>query len=148
MAFISETLGVIKIDKAAGTLIDVSNQVVSATLNVETTAGTFQTLGGTYANAVDGKKTWNVDLECYMSDTASEAEAYDLLMTWLTAASPGARTLEAYTPSAATGSMKFTGEVRVQGGSALALNAQGNMPQRFRTRLIGDGALTKSTVSP
>lgn len=148
MAFISETLGAVKLDKAAGTLIDISSQVVSATLQIDTTAGTFHTLGGTYANAADGKKTWRVELELYMSDATSESEAYDLVMTWLTASSPGARTFEGYTPNTSAGSIKFAGEVRVQGGSAMTLNAAGNMPQRFRTTLIGDGTLTKSTVAP
>jgi hypothetical protein len=147
MGFISETLGVIKLDKAAGTLVDISAQIVTATLTVETTAGTFHTLGGTYASAVDGKKTWRVELEMYLSDGGSETEAYDLIMTWITAASPGARTFEGYTPNTSAGSLKFTGEVRVQSGSGMALNAAGNMPQRFRVTLVGDGTLTKSTVS-
>lgn len=145
---ISETLGVVKLDKAAGTLVDISTFLNTATLTINTTAGTYYTLGGTYASAVDGKKTWSVELDCYLSTATDESEAYDLLMTWLTAASPGARSFEGYTPSTASGSLKFSGEVRVQGGTALALNAGGNMPQRFRTTLIGDGTLTKATVSP
>lgn len=146
--FISETLGVIKLDKAAGTLIDISDQLVTATLNVDTTAGNFDTLGGTYAKAVDGKKRWNMDVEAYMSDATDESEAYDLMRKWLTAEPSGPRTVEGYTPSTATGSLKYAGEMRIQGGSLMALNASGNMPQRFRTRLIGDGALTVSTVTP
>lgn len=148
MAIIGQAFGAIKLDKAAGTLVDISAQVVTATLNVQTRTGTYATLGSSYDSAVDGKKGWSVDVEFYMTTGTSESEAYDLISTWVTTAIPGARSLELYTPDSTTnGSLKFSGEVKIQTSSLLSIDASSTQPQRFRCTLVGDGTLTKATVS-
>lgn len=150
MAVIAQSAGAVKIDKAAGTLVDISGQVASCSIATNRNAGTYQTLGSQWGAAVDGKGTWTVEMEIYMTTGTSESEAYDIFTIWNTTASPGGRSIEVYTPDATTtGSFKFSGEVRLQTMSEMVqLSSDSNQPQRFRVTLLGDGTLTKAAVTP
>lgn len=148
MAAIGMAFGVIKIDKAAGTLVDISAQVQTARLSINTRTGTYSVLGSNYDLAVDGKKGWQVELEFLMTTGVSETEAYDIFMTWVMASVPGARTIELYTPDATTsGSFKFSGECKIQSSDVMSVDAQSTMPQKFRATLVGDGTITKAAVA-
>lgn len=149
MAIIAQAFGGVKIDKAAGTLVDISAQVASCELMVSTNAGTYMVLGNAWGLAVDGKKTWSVNLEILMTTGLTETEAYDIISIWMMTAIPGARTIEIYTPDITTvGSFKFSGEVKIQTMERITqINAESNQPQRFRCVLLGDGTLTKAAVT-
>lgn len=148
MAFLDIAFGVIKIDKTAGTLVDITGQVKTARGSVEGSNQEFYTLGDFYAHVSDSKKKWSVDITFYASTGANETEALDLFSTWYIGNDrPGNRTLQIDTPDSTTGSFRYSGEVKCTSMSPLFdIDASGGRPQEITVRLMGDGALTKSTI--
>lgn len=149
MAVIEQAFAVVKIDKAAGTLVDISAQVQTCKLGVDANGQNYYTLGENYALAADGKKKWTVNMTCIVTDGGSETEAFDIFNTWfLSTNQPGARTIQLDTPDSSVGSFRFSGEVKCTAVSDIVnVDAAGGNVQVFTVTLMGDGTLTKSTIA-
>ena len=147
MAFLDSAFGVVKIDNAAGVLVDISEQVKSAKGSIEGNNQEFYTLGDLFAHVSDSKKRWNVDLVIYISDGDNETEAYDLFTEWqVSVDQSGNRTLQVDTPDSDPGSFRFSGEVKCSNLPLFDIDSSGGRPQELSIRLMGDGTLTKSTI--
>jgi hypothetical protein len=148
MAFITKSQGVVKVDNAAGTQVDISAQIRSARLGLTRNSGNFPVLGNNFQYAVHGKAAWKLDITGYMTDGTGETEAWGLFSTWVTASSPTERTITLDTPTSSTGSRRFTGETVIGGMDPLSeLDASSNEPQTFTANLLGSGTLTPSVIA-
>ena len=148
MAFITKSQGIVKLDNAAGTQVDISAYIKSARLGFTRNSGNFPVLGSQFQSAVHGKATWKVDITGYMTNDSGETAGWGLLSTWVTAADPTARTIAIDTPDSLTGSRRFTGETVIASMDPLAeLDASSNEPQTYTANLLGDGLLTPSVLT-
>lgn len=147
MAFIPRSEGVISIDNASGTPVDISAQVRSARLGARGNGSSFATLGSQWQNAVVGKSTWTVDLGIYLTDQTTEA--YKLLADWFTGSDRrDARTYSHDTPDSEIGSFRYSGEAMLDSLDPLTdVDASSNEPQQATARLLGSGALVISVIA-
>lgn len=144
---IARSAGKISIDNAGGTLVAISDQAQSFSIDgVEFNASSFFTAGSEWANAVAGKRSWRATIRFYR--TAAVGEAWKVLQDWgLGTTRPVARTLQIDTPDSTTGNDRFTGEVMITGLTPLAeMDAGSNEPQVVTLNLMGHGELVRTTI--
>lgn len=144
MAILQQFSGKIYLDNAGGTLTDIGANGTKFTLNVTNTTGQYNVLNTPWTKTVDGPRGWSVDCEL-IAETGTNG--YSLLRDWITATSPGARTVRLDQPDSNPGSQRYEGEVRVANANGLAnANASAGDPVRVTFSLQGDGDLTDSVI--
>ena len=144
MAVLQQFLGKLYIDNAGGTLTDISANETSFSLTVNNTTGQYNTLNTPWTRSVDGPRAWSATCELIAEPGTN---GYSLLRDWIMATSPGARTVRMDQPDSAAGSQRYEGEARIQNADGLLnANASSGDPVRVSFTLVGDGALTASTV--
>lgn len=148
MARIDLTDSVVSIDSTSGgSLVDVSGDISSVTLDYTINGSTQHNLGSRFAFATEGGVTATLSIEYYANDTASTLD--EIVLAWALASTKGgARSVQIDEPDSTNGSRRFSGEFKLGGNqSAVKKTAGSGDPQTKTLSLNLDGALTVSTIS-
>jgi hypothetical protein len=157
MTVLLQNPGVVKIDNAAGTLADISDQVVSCTLTHNMTVGSYHVISTQWQQQTQGAlpKVFELSLTIIKDDTATTG-AYDIIQDWCTGTATastaqietGLKTVELYDPDAGIGSEKWTGEfMLVSAGAPVTKNASSGDAQQLTVTLRSHNAVTRTTVT-
>lgn len=144
---ISSNQSVIKVDNASGTLVDISGVTTKVSISPERDAKETYVFDSENAIVTVGKSKVTVAIEIVYS--SSTAEGKQLLNSWYygsTTVTKASRTLEIYIPDTATGSDKYTGEVKLSAPPNIELDASEAAPLILKAEFMNDGAWTWTTV--
>lgn len=148
MASYSGHQGLIKMDVTAGAtaVTDISGGITGFDFTVNRNIGQHHTLGGNWQRATVGGITTTFSITAEVDATTNSA--YSVLTAAATeAVGTASRTFELYVPSAATGSIKWSGEGFVQGGANVSAKAGDGAPQVATFAVITDSTWTMAVVA-
>lgn len=147
MAYIAQGQGVINIDTSAGSLTDISADTEGFGIDVDVNVGEFFTLDNDWSKSLSGGRKASVDITV-IGETGTGG-GYDLLSDWFfNTAHKTARTLRIDQPDSVAGSIRYSGEFRLQSlGKPHQASAGSGDPVRTVARLVGDGAITRTVIT-
>lgn len=148
MASYSGHQGLIKMDVTAGAtaVTDISSGVTGFDFTVNRNMAQHHTLGGDWQRTTVGGITTTFNITAEVDSSATSAHAY-LSSAAIEATGAVSRTFELYIPSAATGSIKWSGEGFVQGGANVSAKAGDGAAQIGTFAIMTDSTWTKAVVA-
>lgn len=144
---ISSNSWVIKIDNASGSLTDISGVDTKATIEPDRESKETFTAEGENAIVTVGKSTVKIAIEIvYSSATAEGKQLLNLWYYGTSAVSKASRTIQLDVPDSATGSDRYTGEVKLSKPPSFELDASKAEPLILKAEFMNDGLITWSTI--
>lgn len=135
---------VIKLDNAAGALVDISGQSNRVEIQLQNTIAEFRPFSTQWKQRkVVGKDAPVTVAGVYSSN---DAEARGLLMGWWSGGTDTARTLEIYAPDENAGSDKISGEF-VLSNFQTTLDSEADDFVRWTAELMPNGTVTHAEVT-
>jgi len=135
---------VIKVDNAAGTLVDISGQSNKAEIQFNNSVAEFRPFSTQWNMRVVVGKDAPVTLSGVYS--GNDAEALGLLRTWFFGGDDSARTVEIYVPDEDPGSDIFSGEF-VLSSLSVPLDSEADDYVRWTAELQPTGAVSHAEVT-
>ena len=130
------------LDKAGGTLTDISGSSNKIDLNFDQELAMFRTFGSKWPKRLECGKDASFALDVIYSSAADEG--LDILKDWFFATDPGARTLKIYVPDKNVGSDVYSCEVRIE-NLTFSAEAGAADPIMVSASLLPDGEVTLVT---
>lgn len=132
------------LDKAAGTLTDISGSSNSISLNFDHDVKPFRTFGSKWPKRLECGKDAAFTINVVYSSAADEG--WSVCKLWYFAAIPGARTLKIYMPNKNVGSDVFYCEARIKSFS-FQLSPDEAGPVMVQMQLEPDGEVTHTVAT-
>lgn len=135
---------VIKLDSAAGTLVDISGVTNSVEFKPENAVAEYRVFGTVWKQRKAGiGKDAPITIKCVWSTTA--AEALGLINGWFFGGADTARTLNLYVPDGQTGSGIYAGEYVLKSWN-IPLDAEADDVVRGTIELLPHGVVSHGTI--
>lgn len=138
---------VFKLDNAAGSLVDLSGDVISVTLTYNVKRGSYTTVDSKTPNrTLDVPYDWQITAE-YVKSKDDATGMYTHLNAWLTG-TDNLRSVEVFNDDESAGSFKWSGEVAFGSpGNPVTKRGGSGDPETASVTLVGDGNLTYAIVT-
>lgn len=147
MAVISLNEGVYQIDDDTGSLVNFTNWVITCEMSIENTIGTYATVGEGWQKATEGMRAGTISLEIEPDTTSGSA--YELFTEWMFPASgkPGDRSFQIDTPDSTNGSIRYTGECKINNINPVRAEPGSGDPMSLTVELTVNGVVSRSVIS-
>lgn len=144
---ISSNQSILNLDNASGSLVDISGTTTKIQIEPERDSKETYTIDSETAIVTVGKSKFKITCEIIYSSATAEAKT--LLNSWYygaAAVSRASRTIRIDIPDSASGSDRYTGEVKLSKPPSMEIDASKAEPLIMKIEFMNDGPISWTTI--